>query len=329
MASAHLTAAEPAWSPTRETILQACPRRYFYHYYQASGGWSARADGATKHAYRLRQLTTFDLVLGTAVHGCANLLVRAITTGRARPSFPDLRDRVRAALNQVWKTSQDRAAFVRDPGGHAMLLPVYYNREISPEMIERIRIKLEACVRNLVEWPLWRLVELPSTSVHVGTDPVRLQVGGTPMWAAPDLIIRPEDHSPILVEWKTGRIDEDKTMAQVTAYGLFLRDGLGIHPGPDGYEAAVVDLLRGQTHTLTIQDADLQSAEERIRAGHEAMREFLVPGTSLPRAMREFPLAVRRADCPRCNFWEICEVRRRFSSPGLAPSDGAVPPSSR
>ncbi|MET0399698.1 MAG: PD-(D/E)XK nuclease family protein [Longimicrobiaceae bacterium] len=316
MATAATSAPDPIWSPTREAILQACPRRYFYHYYLSSGGWSPGASEAARHAYRLRQLTTLDLVLGTAIHRCANLLARAIVARRARPDLVELRNRSRAALNQAWKESRDRAAFLRDPGRRAMLLPVYYRRGISQAAVERIRTKLDSCLPNLLECSLWTLVERPSTSIHVGEAPVRLDVRGVPIWAAPDLIVRPATGQPVLIEWKTGRIDRGQAEKQVMAYGLFLRDGLHVPPEKGGYNGAIVDLLRGEVETIPIREPELSAAEDRIWHGYAAMRRLLVPGTSQPKEMAEFPLATRRANCPHCNFWEICEVRHQ----GLGPS---------
>lgn len=305
---------EPVWSHTRESILRACPRRYYYQYYESSGGASARAPAAARQAYRLKHLTTLDLVLGSAVHACAVRIARAVAARRARPSLEVLRDQVREALNRVWKSSRDRAAFLRDPRRHPMLLPIYYNRGVGPKSVERIQTKLTICLDNLFECPLWTFLERHASAVlHVTESPVRFQVGEIPAWAAPDLVFWTARHAPVVVEWKTGLRDPVGVEQQLAVYALFVRDQMG-PPLSKADSGVVINLASGELRRVPLTDTALATATANVREGYRAMQQLLLPSSTKPLPIEAFPPTTHRVECLQCNFWEVCEPHLRSTT---------------
>ena len=78
---------EFSWSHSRDRALAECARAYFWQYYGSHGGWLPDAPQQARQAYALKQLTTFPLIVGSAVHECARDYALAVRKGAPRPSF--------------------------------------------------------------------------------------------------------------------------------------------------------------------------------------------------------------------------------------------------
>jgi hypothetical protein len=78
---------EFSWSPSRDRVLAECARAYYWRYYGSHGGWLQDAPQQARQAYALKQLTTFPLLVGPAVHEWARDCAPATGNGVARPSF--------------------------------------------------------------------------------------------------------------------------------------------------------------------------------------------------------------------------------------------------
>ncbi len=78
---------EFSWSHSRDRTLAECARAYFWRYYGGHRGWSSEASEEARLAYALKQLTSFPMIVGTAVHDCARECTEAVRRGTPRPSF--------------------------------------------------------------------------------------------------------------------------------------------------------------------------------------------------------------------------------------------------
>ena len=78
---------EFSWSHSRDRSLAECARAYFWRYYGSHNGWLPDAPEEASVAYALKQLTTFPMILGTAIHACARDCALAVRQGAPRPSF--------------------------------------------------------------------------------------------------------------------------------------------------------------------------------------------------------------------------------------------------
>lgn len=297
-----------AWSHSRDQMLSACARRYFHRYYGSYNGWRRDAAEPNRRAYRLTQLTTLDLALGTAIHTRARELASAIVAKTPRPSYEDLVARTRAELNRLWRNGRSLGAFMRDPRAHPMLLDVYYERDVSPRQIERVRARMITCNRHLSGCALWDVLECCDTArVHVIDSPVAFVVDQVTVWAAPDLVYTPPGGRPVIIDWKTGRVDPRVALDQLRVYGLCVSEAFGIPVGADGYEGRIVELSSGECWSIDLLDDDLDAARGLVLASAAKSRELLVaPDYRDPRPVEAFPLAADRATCTRCNYWELC-----------------------
>ncbi len=304
----------PAWSYTRDRMLRACPRRYFYHYHLAAAGARPGAPPQARGAYVLKHLTTLDLVLGLAIHSAARALAAAVRAGRPLPSPDVLRDAVRRALNGAYASSRNAAAFLRSPSRSPMLREIYYEGGLAPETIERIRDKASLCLDGLLQSPLWETLRgLPRHHIRIIDTPVRFRVRDTYVWAAPDLVYQTASSGNVVVDWKSGKANPDAEIRQVGVYGLLLSNERS--PEPPDARAVVIHLGSETIAEYDLDEDRLTAAEEQVLAGAREMREGQAAVDHLgTAAITAFPLTTRRAQCPRCNFFELCEAELRRPS---------------
>jgi hypothetical protein len=297
-----------SWSHSRERTLRECERKYFWHYYGSHNGWLDSASQDARLAYRLKQLTDLPLLLGQAVHERAKETARALQAGRRRPGLHELRERTRADLNRAWASSKrDRETFLLRPKAVPMLLPIYYDRAVGEDVIERTKQKLESCVRGLVATPVWDEVERCGPADLLVIDAVTSFTHmGIETYAAPDLLYRAGD-TWIILDWKTGK--PGPVEQQIAVYGLFLRHRVGDPEKAQPWVGRVVRVDTGDEHRILVGLAQLRQAERMIADGVARMAEFVVEedlerNEAAPRD--QFRLAENQLNCPRCRFYELC-----------------------
>lgn len=322
---------ELSWSHSRDRTLRECARRYYWQYYGSAGGWSPDASRTAAMAFRLKQLTTLEMALGTAVHECARMVATAIRDRRPRPARAALAAHCRAALNGLWRSSRDRAAFEADPRGRPMLQALYYGREVGAEALERVRRKLERCVDNLVACPVWaELARCDPAQVYVVDSLTAFLLEGKTVYASPDLAYVSAEGVCTLCDWKTGHPGE--AGEQVALYALYARKALGITGEGEEVTGRVFLWGRsGEEIRLTVGEPEVRAAGRRVQRSMAAMRTLLAdPDRNVPLPMAAFPVlpSEARSRCPSCNFYGLCrgelEVARGPDG-RVAAGDGASP----
>lgn len=318
-----------AWSLARQAVFDRCKRRYLLRYYVGWGGWSVEAPPLTRLAYTLSKLTTLQLALGAAVHEAARDLATSLLNGQPLPALGEIRTRIRAALNAVVRSSRDIEAFLLQPRHHPMLHEVYYGGGLTAEAISRAAERLDLCTESLVNSPLWReLAALPAASILLIDSLALHQLDGTPVYAAPDLAYLSGPETATIVDFKTGNAQEEEVLEQLALYALAVREKLG-EAAPTSWRGRAILLEHDTELICELTPADLERARVRVQNGYSAMRAMLLDEEgNVPCAPEAFPLATRRAGCPACPFWEICEEEVRTSRvpSGGAASDGVGGP---
>ncbi|CAA9336282.1 MAG: hypothetical protein AVDCRST_MAG68-3379 [uncultured Gemmatimonadetes bacterium] len=305
------------WSHTRETTLRACPRRYYYRYLLTRGGWSRSAPPRVRLAYVLSRLTTLDLALGNILHALAARIAHRVLAGGPTPPAQVLWQNARAQLNALVRNGGDLAAFADDPVHHPVLLEAYYGRELPDGQVERVREKMERCTRHLAESTVWAdLARCAPGQVHAVDAPAAFEVGGTTVWAAPDLAYTPASGPPIILDWKTGRVGVESAVEQLGLYAAYARTRLNLPLPTTGYDGQVADLGTGERWSVPLTAATVDAAEARVREGAMAMAGMPDDPTH-PETEAAYPRTDHRDICRNCPFWAICE-----------PETGSLPASS-
>lgn len=297
------------WSHTRDLTIRTCRRRYYYQYVLARGGFRAAPASTSRVAFALSKLTTLDLVLGLAVHSVAAELATAVLRRMQVPTPDGIRGRLRDALNSAWKY-RDVGSYLEHPTRAEMLVEHFYQREVPSRKIQRVREKMEECIGHLSGNPLWSdLSETDPSSVHIFNSPASFAFAGATVWAAPDLIYTARDGTTVILDWKSGRINGQQATDQLGVYAALARHKLGVPLPQSGYRGLIVDLTSGRQVDIVLSDASVAAAAGRVREGIEMM----YPPAQAPPAngIATFQMTLRRARCPECPFWGLCEPEIR------------------
>jgi hypothetical protein len=201
-----------SWSHSRDRALMECARAYYWRYYGSHNGWQANAPENTRLAYALKQLTTFPMIVGTAVHACARDYALAVQQGSARPSFDMMLARVSDAINRAVLGSHHRASFLRDPKRVVMLQDSWYSGRNEGTGLAPVLTKARLCLRNLERTELWEeLEQCPPEWVIAPEGPEAFVHEGWPVYAGPDLVYRPDGKRVVILDWKTGDVSDRRT----------------------------------------------------------------------------------------------------------------------
>jgi hypothetical protein len=297
-----------SWSHSRDRSLTKCARAYFWRYYGSHNGWLPDASETVRLAYALKQLTSFPMIVGTAVHTCARDCALAARQGSARPTFEAMLARVSDALNRAVIGSRNREGFLRDPKRVVMLQDAWYSGRGEAGLAPALA-KARTCLRNLESAALWEELEQCRPEWVVAPDgPEAFVHEGWPVYAGPDLVYRPDGRRVVILDWKTG--DASDAALQIPLYALYCRTVLGIPFRDEEWFGRVINLSTGADTGQEITRIDLMRAAERVRQSVGAMHALLADvDCNEPRAMADFPVVEpeRRRMCQYCPFLALCE----------------------
>jgi hypothetical protein len=298
-----------SWSHSRDRTLMECARAYYWRYYGSHNGWQPDAPENTRLAYALKQLTTFPMIVGTAVHACARDYALAVRQGCARPSFDAMLARVSDAVNRAMLGSHRRGAFLRDPKRVVMLQDAWYSGRNEGAALASALTKARLCLRNLERAELWEELEQCRPEWVIAPEgPEAFVHEGWPVYAGPDLVYRPDGTRVVILDWKTG--DASDAELQIPLYALYCRTVLGIPFREGEWFGRVINLATGADTGQEITKVDLMQAAERVRQSVSTMHTLLADvDTNQPREIEAFPVAEpeRRRSCQYCPLFSLCE----------------------
>jgi hypothetical protein len=300
---------EFSWSHSRDRALAECARAYYWRYYGSHRGWSPEAPPEARNAYTLKQLTTFPLIVGTAVHECARDFALAVRNGAPRPSFEVMLARVSDALNRAVLGAHHRTGFLHDPKRFVMLRDAWHSGRVDSSALPAAVAKARVCLRALESSAVWQELEgCQPEGVAVPDGPEVFVHEGWPIYAGPDLVYRPDGRRVVILDWKTG--DDSDAELQIPLYALYCRTVLGLPFRDEEWVGRVVNLTTGDDTTFEITRLDVVRAAERVRESVQVMQSLLAdPDRNSPQPVDQFPLvpAERRHGCSFCPFYSLCE----------------------
>lgn len=302
-----------SWSFSRQQMLTACPRRYYYNYYGSHNGWEAAASNEAALAYRLKKLSNLYLVLGDALHKSAYDLVQRLKEGRKLPDADVVEEEIRHHLRRVWKSSRDeRQSFLRRPNRVDMLHEFYYKRDVSEAVLERVNQRITEVSTALVASDVWEQLALEGAEIIASEQFDTFMIDQTPVYAVPDLLYKSATGEYRIVDWKTGEEVEDN-QDQVALYALYTQRKYGARA--EQITACLEYLSLGLQKELTFTTENLEDVEKHVRESVDKMRELLLdPAQNIAGSKERFPLTDEKALCPWCNFYELCQEQLNLST---------------
>ncbi|MDP4099056.1 PD-(D/E)XK nuclease family protein [Paenibacillus sp. P96] len=299
----------PPWSysQSRANTFDECLRKYYFHYYGSHNGWNrelASEEQAT--LYRLKQLSNLYLLFGDLAHRMCESAVRTVDERREPPRQGFLDKVIREMLNQGYKESQDREAWIRQPKQRLMLSEIYYGEEALRDRISIINDRRRAIVRNLYTSAAWKELSAGGARVVEAEKWDTMLLHDTKVYVKMDLLYRRQNGEMVIVDWKTGK--EGDFSDQLYLYASYVREKYNIPL--EQLELRVEYLVTGECETYKPVQEDIAKVEENVGRYIEEMKSCLDDEYyNRPKPMSFFTPMPSRRTCGSCNFREVCEFR--------------------
>jgi CRISPR/Cas system-associated exonuclease Cas4 (RecB family) len=297
-----------SWSKSRHDKFTECPRAYYFHYYRSWGGWEPGAPPEVRELYVLKKLSSRYSWAGSVVHDAIrdallNWKERLPVDGAkvVERALELMREDFRHSRTRGYRTRKYRKQF-------SGLVEHEYEEPVTDE---EWRQNAET-VRAALGWffgSRW-----PELARHLGPEQwLEVDAGasfsfftleGVKVFAIPDFAYVEADGTPVVVDWKTGRVREGYD-EQVLGYALYLSQR---HRLPlEKVRASLVYLNEGREQQVRVDASAVEGFKSRFAQSVARMRELLAdPAANTPREEAAFPPTEDRATCARCAFRRPC-----------------------
>ncbi len=293
---------ELKWSHTRQRRWDTCRRLYYLAHYAHWNGWRRDASPLQRTCYILSKMVSLPMFAGDVVHRIAEKALKDLRAGHTR-SIDAWTEEARRLLNEGWQ--QSRAGKWReDPKRNTLLFEHYHRLPVGEADVARTRERVLGCVERLFAGPMWqRIRESDPARWRSIEELAELRVGAFGAWVKIDFAFDDADGLCRLVDWKTGR-EEENHRDQLMAYALWARQAWDVTPERIRLDA--VYLREGQVETVTPEAGALEAAGQRIAGVCRAMEAACDDPRENTATVENFPMTDDRRECARCFFQSVC-----------------------
>jgi hypothetical protein len=299
-----------SWSHSRHELFRECPRRYFYHYYGAWGGWRSDAEPATRRLYILKQLKARHLWAGGLVHDAVADLLRPLRHGRrdSAATAEPLRERTLTAVIDRMRSEFRRSRsgdYLQDPKRAPGLLEHHYAEPVDDEQWRDLAATVRRSIEGFFDGPWLREIEALAPEAFLALEDLdTFEIAGVPVYVKLDLAHRVEPQGARIVDWKTGRRLPQPGGEQLGIYALYAIERWQLPA--EAIEIREVNLSSGEEAAAGVSAELLDRTRATIERSIEAMQARLAdPRANLAR-VEDFPAQVGERVCRSCAFREVC-----------------------
>ena len=290
-----------SWSLSRNRTFNECPRRYWFHYYGAWGGWESDAPPDVRELYLLKNITNLHLIAGDCVHRVIERVLQDLREGRQ--VFPEASVAwCKTQMQRAFKESQ-REDWRNHPKRYARLFEHHYGPKPDRPLLERIATKIGTSVRTFFNSECYALIRETDPGEWLTMETLdSFEFEGTKVFAVPDFAVRHLGET-LLFDWKTGRKDA-RNNDQLVLYALFAVQKWGVDLA--SMRAAPVYLLTGGDFSAKpISPEDVAHVREMMRKSIAEMRGGLEDAAGNAARKEDFRPRPGYA-CRSCPFRGVC-----------------------
>ena len=296
---------EFSWSKSRDGVFNACLRAYYYHYYGSWNGWRHDAPPDVRELYIMKNLQSVPLWTGAVIHDAVRQVVQALSQGKTLPveqALISARERMQRDLEE-----SRSGRFRRRPNRMCGLLEHYYGLPLTNETIQEAMVSAEGCIRRFYTTASYRkMLELGPSGILEVERLESVRLSGSKVWVSPDVILRNEDDSITIVDWKTGRsASSDATRLQLAIYGIYAVQSYGA--SPQSLLGVEENLRLGEEHVYPLKEWVLDEARKYVDNSIRKMQALLHDQARNIALIRDFPMTDNLAVCMGCRFRRACE----------------------
>ncbi|MDD5093689.1 MAG: PD-(D/E)XK nuclease family protein [Dehalococcoidia bacterium] len=281
------------WSVSRYDKFETCKRWYWYDYYAKKYD----REVSPQKLDSLRSLTSTPLEIGNLVHDAI-----ATQLHRIRKNTPPQNTAEVLAYSSYLV---DRAILSKT------FLEVYYKQRDQIDAAD-LKSKVKACLENFFQSPRYQWLlqdDHPHRSDWIiePNDFGEVRLNNLKAYCKVDFLFPTADGKLNILDWKTGKIDRDKHLRQMTGYVLYARDILNAKP--DRVNPVIVYL--GESYeelNHSFNESDLDEFAAQVSRETQEMYAYCKDiAQNIPKPKDSFPKHVKRL-CAYCNYQELCQV---------------------
>ena len=291
------------WSASRANTLYGCKRQYFYNYYLAWEGWNKSADLKRQEAYKLKNMTSLPMWVGTIVHDIIEGCLGHFDEHGVLPQMSQTKGMAVENLRTGWQQSI-KAEWRADPKNKIRLMEHHHDIPVPKEKTEEAKAKVLKCLDTFYNlFPVifgkdgsFEFLELEDFQSF-------LLKSGEKVTVKLDCAIKREDGDVYLIDWKTGK-RTDNVIDQLSVYAMYVIKQLKIPLE----KIKVVPVYLNNEHFIQptpISMDQITGIAKKIKLETSEMIELHPHGMKL--AQEKFTLTVNEWKCKYCNFVTICK----------------------
>jgi hypothetical protein len=278
------------WSVSRYDTFSTCKRKYFYSYYPKFD-----AEYSEEEIKELKNLTSEALTIGSLVHDVIETLLKRLQKSTETIHAEKLKSFIAQRVSEYCKKYQFIETYYQTK-------PVLTEAEFTERIFEMV-IKFLATDRY--QW----LCELPEESKRQwiiepgGFGETR--IGEMKAYCKVDFML-PVGKDVFILDWKTGKAEEEKHRKQLIGYSLFAQ-----YHFQNQFENVIpiLSYLKEDYAEVipNITTEDIAQFEETVRNESNEMKQLCSNvDQNIPRGIDHFPMIDSKL-CSYCEFRKLCK----------------------
>ncbi len=291
---------EFSWSYSRAAKFRHCPRAYFYHYYAAWEGWRSDAAEPVRRAYLLKNLTDLARWVGDLVHQSIKFALTRLQAGQLISPVELVKQMHRRARADYEDSRRGR--YRQQPNRFTGFQEHYYRLALPGSAWQTAWSRAEQYLQTFLHSHLYAHLarQAPATFLQI-EELVSFNLAGVKIWLQPDLIRR-EEETLVLYDWKTGQIDEAELHQQLAIYALYVRQNWPEQP----VRGLVFDLAHDHLLEFELAESELPATQTQIETSLAQLQSLLLDPAANLAELRRFPMIDDLSVCRQCQFRELC-----------------------
>lgn len=294
--------------------IKSCLREYYYSYYGYYRGWDYEASEDRKITWRLKKLTNIWIAFGDVIHeGIKAVIKYKINNKDNEIDIDKFKEFIRKRLNNiVFKSSRRDSKFKWDeyPSGE-MLQEYYYEGKLDKEDIDEIKERIEQCVENFFESKTFLDIKQGNYSNILEVDEKTFNyilIDKVKIFAIIDMLYIDNYGNCIIVDWKTGKYDEDHE-EQLLVYSLYVMEKYKIPV--ENIRGRIEYLLTGENVEFNVTNEDIEAIRSRVRQEINVIDAMLCDKElNKPHDKSMFIMTDQDYKCKRCKYKRLCEEEK-------------------
>ncbi len=295
---------EFSWSRSRASIFRECPRRYWFQYYGSWGGWEAASPPRVRQAYVLKQLKSRWMWVGEVVHWA---IERILTSARIHQPMEEAKA-VEWALDRMrgdFRASRDRKYRER-PKKVVGLFEHEYEVPTTDDQWREAADHMRACIGTFYRSPYHAfLPKLPRGHWLPIEELDHFFLDGVKVFVKPDAAFRSGARTVEIVDWKTGRRDDEPDPIQLACYSVYALEKKWAERAED-VTTTEYNLATGKAREAQVTEERLVQVKADIRASVAEMRQRLDDAGKNVAREEKFAVTTDARACRACGFRKIC-----------------------